>query len=291
MFLIGLLIWAAFVGLIYWQYVQNQTAVPPVTSHGPGYSYEWEATSKFYEVFEKWEQKDESVSKQDVMNALMNRAIHVVQLSWKLQADYQSVNGGKKVNIIPTEVFDAYQDLTEETNGEIMDIKMDAERVNEGWSNDIFPQAVNFANQIKQQQEKAEREKEMALKQKHEAAAQATKQVFHSANNEAKNIMNSIFGKKKTAVKSPATQKVVAAASPAGAAKSPAVVKSPAKTPAKEEKAPAEGSVLSKRKKKQKQSAENPEDAVLEKKKADLAFKELMREEEQQARKKKGSKK
>ncbi|KAH7462115.1 hypothetical protein KRP22_007304 [Phytophthora ramorum] len=121
---------------------------------------------------------------------LFRRAVADIPLIRKIQSESSGIQRLKKNDILKDGSFLSYKLAEELINDEINDVRREAEELKpgEGWPDKIFPQAVQFMNQIAEQQMAAQRKAaEAQMKAVQAARAKAMAQA-EAAQEAVKNI-------------------------------------------------------------------------------------------------------
>ncbi|ETI33123.1 hypothetical protein F441_20049 [Phytophthora nicotianae CJ01A1] len=128
---------------------------------------------------------------------LFRRAVADIPLIRKIQSESSGIQRLKKNDILKDGSFLSYKLAEEMINEEINDVRREAEELKpgEGWPDKIFPQAVQFMNQIAEQQMAAQRKAaEAQMKAMQAARAKAMAQA-EAAETAVKNIEAQVAAK------------------------------------------------------------------------------------------------
>ncbi|KAG3204171.1 hypothetical protein PC128_g2108 [Phytophthora cactorum] len=117
---------------------------------------------------------------------LFRRAVADIPLIRKIQSESSGIQRLKKNDILKDGSFLSYKLAEEMINDEINEVRREAEELKpgEGWPDKIFPQAVQFMNQIAEQQMAAQRkaaEAQMKAMQAARAKAMAQAEAAETA--------------------------------------------------------------------------------------------------------------
>ncbi|OWZ11560.1 hypothetical protein PHMEG_00015402 [Phytophthora megakarya] len=128
---------------------------------------------------------------------LFRRAVADIPLIRKIQSESSGIQRLKKNDILKDGSFLSYKMAEEMINDEINEVRREAEEIKpgEGWPDKIFPQAVQFMNQIAEQQMAAQRkaaEAQMKAMQAARAKAMAQAEAAEAA---VKNIEAQVAAK------------------------------------------------------------------------------------------------
>jgi hypothetical protein len=128
---------------------------------------------------------------------LFRRAVADIPLIRKIQSESSGIQRLKKNDILKDGSFLSYKLAEEMINDEINEVRREAEELKpgEGWPDKIFPQAVQFMNQIAEQQMAAQRkaaETQMKAMQAARAKAMAQAEAAEAA---VKNIEAQVAAK------------------------------------------------------------------------------------------------
>ncbi|KAF4320767.1 hypothetical protein BBO99_00003581 [Phytophthora kernoviae] len=121
---------------------------------------------------------------------LFRRAVADIPLIRKIQSESSGIQRLKKNDILKDGSYLSYKLAEEMINEEINDVRREAEELKpgEGWPDKIFPQAVQFMNQVAEQQMAAQRKAaEAQMKAMQAAHAKAMAQA-EAAETAVKNI-------------------------------------------------------------------------------------------------------
>ncbi|KAG3114107.1 hypothetical protein PI124_g2360 [Phytophthora idaei] len=128
---------------------------------------------------------------------LFRRAVADIPLIRKIQSESSGIQRLKKNDILKDGSFLSYKLAEEMINDEINEVRREAEELKpgEGWPDKIFPQAVQFMNQIAEQQMAAQRKAaEAQMKAMQAARAKAMAQA-EAAETAVKNIEAQVAAK------------------------------------------------------------------------------------------------
>jgi len=111
--------------------------------------------------------------------ALMNRALADIPIILRMQREAPGIESAKRANFCPAEVWSGYQRASMMLSEEFESVKQEAEELQKGWGEKIFPSAnaiyMQHMNQMMQaQQQKQEEEKK---NQAHERAAKEAEEA------------------------------------------------------------------------------------------------------------------
>ncbi|CAH0487555.1 unnamed protein product [Peronospora farinosa] len=121
---------------------------------------------------------------------LFRRAVADIPLIRKIQSESSGIQRLKKNDILKDSSFLSYKLAEEMINEEINDVRREAEELKpgEGWPDKIFPQAVQFMNQVAEQQMEAQRKAAEEQVKVMQAARAKTMAQAEAAETAIKNI-------------------------------------------------------------------------------------------------------
>ncbi|CAH0474504.1 unnamed protein product [Peronospora belbahrii] len=121
---------------------------------------------------------------------LFRRAVADIPLIRKIQSESSGIQRLKKNDILKDSSFLSYKLAEDMINEEINDVRQESEELmpGEGWPDKIFPQAVQFMNQVAEQQMAAQRKAAEAQVKAMQAARAKTMAQAEAAETAIKNI-------------------------------------------------------------------------------------------------------
>ncbi|KAE8892314.1 hypothetical protein PF005_g9762 [Phytophthora fragariae] len=128
---------------------------------------------------------------------LFRRAVSDIPLIRKIQSESSGIQRLKKNDILKDGSFLSYKLAEEMINDEINELRREAEELKpgEGWPDKIFPQAVQFMNQIAEQQMAAQRTAAEAQMKAMQAAREKAIAQAEAAQTAVKNIEAQVAAK------------------------------------------------------------------------------------------------